>query len=130
MGYDEVLRFADSWLLAWNSHDLQAILDHFDDGVVFTSPLARQLVAGSDGVIRGKVALGQYWAEGLRRLPMLHFSIEALYVGTNTIVINYRNHVGNLVNEVLVFAGDRVIEGHATYRNEDAATTSGVEQGP
>jgi len=116
--------------VAWNSHDLEAILSHFDEDVVFTSPLARQLIEGNDGVIRGKTALRAYWTEGLRRVPTLHFSIEALYVGVNTIVINYRNHVGNLVNEVLVFTEGRVVEGHATYREPDAATTSGVEQGP
>jgi len=30
-------------------------------------------------------------------------------------VINYRNHRGDLVNEVLTFDGDLVCEGHGTY---------------
>jgi hypothetical protein len=32
-------------------------------------------------------------------------------------VINYRNHRGESVNEVLIFDGDLVREGHGTYVN-------------
>jgi hypothetical protein len=107
--------FAAQWLDAWNAHDLNAILGHFDDEVVFTSPLAIRMVEESDGVIRGKAELRAYWSEGLRRNPDLHFEIENLYLGVSTIVIHYRNHTGGLVNEVLTFDGPLVIEGHATY---------------
>ena len=48
------------------------MLNHFADDVVFTSPVAVQLLANRDGVIRGKVALRAYWQEGLRR-PLLGF---------------------------------------------------------
>jgi ketosteroid isomerase-like protein len=108
-------RFASDWLDAWNDHDLEAILGHFSDDVVFTSPLAIRIIEGSDGVIRGKAALRAYWSEGLRRNPELHFEIEGLYFGVNTVVIQYRNHSGGLVNEVLTFDGSLVHEGHATY---------------
>src|ERR1039457_6332934 len=37
-------QFASEWLDAWNAHDLELILSHFTEAVVFTSPLARQLV--------------------------------------------------------------------------------------
>lgn len=108
-------QFAAEWLDAWNGHDLERILGHFSDDVVFTSPLALRIVDGSDGVLRGKDELRDYWREGLRRNPELHFEIEDLYLGVNSVVINYRNHSGGLVNEVLVLDGDLVNEGHATY---------------
>jgi ketosteroid isomerase-like protein len=107
--------FASRWLDAWNAHDLDAILSHFSEEVTFTSPLARQIVDGSDGVIRGKEELRSYWREGLRRNPGLHFAIEDLHLGVDTLVIHYRNHSGGLVNEVLTFDGPLVAEGHATY---------------
>jgi hypothetical protein len=108
-------RFAAQWLDAWNDHDLESILSHFSDDVVFSSPLAQRIVEGSDGTIRGMDELRGYWSEGLRRNPELHFEIEGLYVGVNTLVIQYRNHSGGLVNEVLAFDGPLVVEGHATY---------------
>jgi ketosteroid isomerase-like protein len=108
-------RFAAEWLDAWNAHDLEGILSHFSDEVVFTSPLAQRIVEGSDGVIRGIDDLRAYWSEGLRRNPELRFEIENLYLGVTTLVIHYRNHAGGLVNEVLTFDGPLVVEGHATY---------------
>lgn len=56
-----------------------------------------------------------YWAEGLRRIPNLHFEVVGVYRGVDTLVINYRKQRGNLVNEVLVFDGPLIREGHGTY---------------
>lgn len=44
----------------------------------------------------------------------------------NTVVINYRNHTGALVCEVLRFEAPLVVEGHGTYLTDDAAGASGV----
>jgi ketosteroid isomerase-like protein len=106
--------FADRWVKDWNAHDVEALLEHFTDDVVFTSPVAVRLLGG-DGIIRGKQALRDYWTEGIRALPDLHFEVLALYTGIDTLVINYRNQSGGLVCEVLTFDGARVREGHGTY---------------
>ncbi len=107
--------FADNWVQGWNAHDLEQVLSHFAEDVVFTSPVAVQLLDIDDGVIRGKPALRHYWSEGLRRIPDLHFDLLGVYVGVSTLVINYRNQRGGLVNEVLIFDGDLVTSGHGTY---------------
>jgi len=36
---DEAWSFANHWISAWNSHDLDAILSHYDDSVELTSPV-------------------------------------------------------------------------------------------
>jgi ketosteroid isomerase-like protein len=87
---------ATAWASAWNAHDLDEILSHFADDIVFTSPVAAQLVAGSNGVIEGKQALRHYWEQGLRLIPDLHFEVVGVYVGVNVMVINYRNQKGQL----------------------------------
>lgn len=38
-----------------------------------------------------------------------------MYAGIDTIVLNYRNQVGGLVSEVLIFRDGLVAEGHATH---------------
>jgi len=109
--------FSRHWVMSWNNHDVDAVLAHFHDNVVFTSPVAAQLYPETAGVIRGKAALRHYWSGALQRMPDLHFVVEDIYLGIDTIVINYRNQNGGLVNEVLRFAdGGLVIEGHGTYR--------------
>ncbi len=90
-------------------------MQHFDEDIVFSSPVAKQLLKDSDGILHGKEALRQYWTEGLRRIPDLHFDLLAVYAGVNCIVLNYRNQKGGLVCEVLVFNGHRVIAGYGTY---------------
>lgn len=108
--------FSQQWARAWNSRDLDAVLTHFHDDVAFTSPVAAQMYPETAGVIHGKTELRRYWTGALARQPDLRFVIEDVYRGIDTIVINYRNQTGGLVNEVLRFTGDGlVIEGHATH---------------
>ena len=113
--------FAGAWLADWNRHDLDAILAHFTDDVVFHSPVAARLFPDSGGVIRGRDALREYWAEGLRQIPDLRFELLGVYAGVDSVVIHYRNQKGGLVNEVLIFNGPLVGEGHATYLDDTAA---------
>ncbi|MGV0624510.1 nuclear transport factor 2 family protein [Mycolicibacter minnesotensis] len=115
--------FARHWVRGWNSHDVDAVLAHFHDDVLFTSPVAAEMYPETAGVIRGKVALRHYWSGALQRLPDLRFVVEGVYRGIDTVVINYRNQNGRLVNEVLRFGDDGlVIEGHGTYLVDGAAT--------
>jgi hypothetical protein len=115
MTNEEMQTFTSEWADAWNTHDLDRILSHFSDNVTFASPVAAQIMPESGGVIRGKKGLEEYWREGLRRIPDLHFDVIATYVGIDTIVINYRNQSGVLVNEVLELEGNVVVRGHGTY---------------
>jgi len=115
MGTPEPTAFADAWVRAWNAHDLDALLVHFAEDVVFSSPVAAQLIEGCDGVLRGKPALRAYWSLGLERIPDLRFEVVGVYAGVTAIVIHYRNQKGGLVCEVMVFRDGLVVEGHGTY---------------
>lgn len=112
---DTARAFVDQWLADWNAHDLDALLAHYADDVVFTSPLAARLLPGSGGVARGTAALREYWTAGLAALPDLHFDVLEHYVGVDTIVIRYRNQSGGVVSEVLEFDGGTIARGHGTY---------------
>lgn len=108
--------FADEWVTAWNAHDVEAVLVHFSDDVVFTSPVAARVLPDTGGVVRGKAALRHYWTVALAAVPDLCFEVTGVYQGTSTLVINYRNQRGQLVNEVLTFGVDGLVnEGHGTY---------------
>jgi hypothetical protein len=67
-------------------------------------------------VVRGKAALRDYWTTALSQQANLHFELIGVYSGESTLVINYRNHRGQSVNEVLTFDGDGLVRvGHGTY---------------
>jgi len=119
--------FAQRWKDNWNAHDLDALLGHFADDAVFRSPAAAQILADSDGIIRGKDALRAYWAEALRLIGDLHFEIDAVYTGLDMIVINYTNQRGNKVCEVLTFADDGLVaSGQGTYLTDSVAAATGA----
>jgi ketosteroid isomerase-like protein len=63
--------FAAAWVGAWNAHDVEAVLAHFHNDVLFTSPVAARLLPETGGVVRGKAALRDYWVTALDRLPDL-----------------------------------------------------------
>lgn len=107
--------FSQEWVEAWNSHDVERVLAHFSDDVEFSSPVAKKLLPDTLGFIRGKDQLRQYWTRALEKMPNLKFEVVAVYTGVSTIVITYRNHLGNTVNEVLIFSDELVVKGHGTY---------------
>lgn len=49
MDHAEAEAFVDQWVQGWNAHDIEGLLTHFTEDVVFTSPIAAQLLDGSDG---------------------------------------------------------------------------------
>ncbi|MDQ2879380.1 MAG: nuclear transport factor 2 family protein [Pseudomonadota bacterium] len=110
--------FVQAWVDAWNAHDVEGVLAHFHDDAAFSSPFARMVFADSDGVFRGKPAIRRYWQTALAMIPDLKFVVQRFFVGVDTIVIEYRNHRGLIVNEVLIFDGDRVRQGFGTYPPE------------
>ena len=59
--------FTEDWLTAWNHHDVDAMLTHFHDDIVFTSPVAARAMPGSEGVVRGKAAPPHMCWSGLSR---------------------------------------------------------------
>ncbi|WP_211588682.1 nuclear transport factor 2 family protein [Allorhizocola rhizosphaerae] len=108
------LSFADQWVRDWNSHDIKAVLAHFADDVVFTSPLAARVIPESGGVVRGKEALRAYWTQAFSQVPDLRLELVSLFVGVSTVVIGFRNQKGDLRGEVLEFDNGLVVRGHAT----------------
>jgi hypothetical protein len=88
------LDFAREWIAAWNAHDLAYILSHYADDFEMSSPVIVQLVGEPSGVLRGKPAVGAYWALALERIPDLHFELEHVYGGVNSVTIGYRGPRG------------------------------------
>jgi hypothetical protein len=107
--------FAAEWLAAWNNHDIEAVLTHFADEAVFTSPLAARVVPQTGGIVRGKQALREYWTRAIDRIPVLQFTLLGVYAGLDTIVIRFCNERGEERCEVLRLSDGLVCEGHGTY---------------
>jgi ketosteroid isomerase-like protein len=101
---DDPAAFASEWLAAWNAHDLELILAHYAEDVIFLSPVAARVTGR--GRIEGKPALRAYWATAFERSPDLHFSLDAVYAGAGSLTIAYSNQRSVAVTETFVFGSD------------------------
>lgn len=108
--------FAADWIAAWNAHDLDRILSHYVEDFEMISPVIVERVGERSGRLRGKDAVGAYWATGLRAQPPLRFELIDVFPGVRSIVLHYRSVGRRVVFEVLEFddAG-RVVRGRAHY---------------
>jgi ketosteroid isomerase-like protein len=115
MDADFALSFAEEWVAAWNSHDLDRITTHYTDDVVFSSPHIVRRLGKPSGEVRGIDELRTYWGSGLEAETELHFTLEDVRFSVDTLVINYRNQRGHAVAEVLRFRDGRVCWGCGAY---------------
>ena len=106
--------FANEWIEAWNSHDLERILSHYSEDVVVISPIAKRLTGKAE--IIGKEALKAYFSKGLEAYPDLHFTLHEVFEGEGSVVLCYENQMGTKAAECMVFddAG-KVVKMRAHY---------------
>jgi predicted ester cyclase len=98
---DEALNLADLWVAAWNAHDLDLIMMHYEEAVELTSPVAAQLLAASHGRVVGKTSLRAYFRRGLEAYPDLHFQLVDVLCGVNSVVLYYTNQKGTRTAEFM-----------------------------
>lgn len=101
MTKDEILHLANDWIAAWNSHDLDAIMSHYEDAIELTSPVAAQLLGVPDGKVIGKANLRAYFERGLDAFPELRFDLENILSGLNSVVLYYKNQKGTRTAEFM-----------------------------
>jgi hypothetical protein len=99
----EVKRFARQWVAAWNSHDLDAIMSHYDVDVVLISPVAAKILDRPSGTVEGDAALRNYFKRGLGLYPNLHFELLDVMCGLASIVVLHKNQKGTRTADFMEF---------------------------
>ena len=101
--------FAAEWVEAWNSHDLNRVLSHYEEDVVLTSPRIKLFLGKDDGTLRGKAALRDYMERALERAPDLRFTLDRVYSGVNAVVLEFHTHQGRHTAEFMEFGRSGLI---------------------
>lgn len=111
--------FAEEWIDAWNSHDLDRILSHYTDDFSITTPMAAKLYPQSNGIVVGKEEVRKYWTIGLERIPNLKFELIELLIGIDGITIYYLNRATNKkAAEVMTFDKNLMVNQINVYYSE------------
>lgn len=112
----EAKGFARQWAAAWNSHDLDAIMSHYDMDVVLISPVAANILDNPSGTVGGNAALRNYFKRGLELYPNLHFELLDVMCGLSSIVVCYKNQKGTRTAEFMEFGKNgKIIRVVANY---------------
>lgn len=110
----EARAYAEDWIAAWNSHDLDRILSHYAPEIELLSPIALQRVGA--GRIAGIPALRAYWTGALKAIPDLKFELLGVLLGHECVTLRYKNQRDQEVVETLEFGMDgKVVRAFACY---------------
>ena len=116
MDADKAQSFTRAWVQAWNDHDLEAILSHYAEDVVFHSPRIRMVTGRDVDSVSGKAELRAYWGKALAMLRDLFFEVDQVLVGSDALNILYTNERSQTVGETFIFgADDKVVCSIAAY---------------
>jgi hypothetical protein len=94
-------KLAEHWIAAWNAHDLDLIMTHYEDAIELTSPVAAQLLGTPEGKVSGKANLKAYFQRGLAAYPELHFRLDDVLLGVSSVVLFYTNQKGTQTAEFM-----------------------------
>jgi ketosteroid isomerase-like protein len=119
MTREQAQRYAEQWAADWNRRDLDAVLRHFEDDVVWSSPKAVQAVGVP--TVRGKEALRRYLLAATERAQSLCFTVRRIIWDpeTSELSIVYDREINGLhdrASEILRFGkSGRVASGEVHY---------------
>lgn len=106
MNAEQANVLAQSWIAAWNAHDLPRILSHYSDDFDMTSAYIVQLTGEPSGTLRGKAAVGAYWSKALEKFPDLHFESRQVLYSPGSVTLIYLSNRSGLAAEVFFVGKD------------------------
>lgn len=124
IGRQQAEDLAREWVEAWNRHDLDGIMAHYADDIVFTSPFVETLANEPTGTLHSATALRAYFSKGLTAYPQLRFELLAVLTGVSSVTLCYRSVKDKLATEVMTLNADGLIARvQVHYRDGDSQTT-------
>lgn len=113
MPVNKNLFIAHRWFDAFNAHNLEQLLALYDDNAEHFSPKLKIRKPETDGLIKGKNALRDWWQDAFDRLPTLHYKVTSLTANTDRVFMEYIRQVENeadmLVAEVLEIKDGKIV---------------------
>ena len=113
MPVNKNLSIAHRWFDAFNAHNLEQLLALYDDNAEHFSPKLKIRKPETDGLIKGKNALRDWWKDAFDRLPTLNYKVTSLTANENRVFMEYIRKVENeedmLVAEVLEIKDGKIV---------------------
>ncbi len=106
-------KIALQWFDAFNQHNIDQLLDLYDENADHYSPKLKIHQPQTLGFIKGKPALRAWWQDAFQRLPNLHYKVLFLTAEDDRVFMEYtRQTTGEedlSVGEVLIIKDGKII---------------------
>ena len=103
---------AQEWFEAFNGHDLEKLLELYDENAVHFSPKLKIRIPTTNGLVKGKPALRRWWKDCFDRLPELKYLPKTLTANESRIFMEYVRQVPGeadmMVAEVLEISNGKI----------------------
>ena len=113
MNPEELKNIATLWFKAFNNHDLENLLELYDDEAEHFSPKLKVREPATKGLIKGKEALRKWWQDCFERLPTLQYQVNKLTADSEQVFMEYTRKVEGEedmeIGEVLEIKNGKII---------------------
>lgn len=110
---EKLQSIAFKWFDAFNNHNLDQLLSLYDDDAEHFSPKLKIKKPETNGLIKGKQALHEWWQEAFEQLPTLSYKVTSLTANSDRVFMEYVRSVDGendmLVAEVLEFRDGNIV---------------------
>lgn len=104
---------AQKWFEAFNEHNIEMLLAMYDDNAEHYSPKLKIHQPQTNGLIKGKNLLRNWWQDAFTRLPKLHYKVLTLTANSEQVFMEYIRQIPNeadlQVGEVLVIKNGKIV---------------------
>lgn len=101
------------WFEAFNEHNLEKLLSLYDDNAEHYSPKLKIRRPETNGLVKGKSSLRDWWKDSFDRLPTLRYEVQKLTADEEQVFMEYIRHVEGeedlRVGEVLEIKNGKII---------------------
>jgi ketosteroid isomerase-like protein len=99
------IEISKQWFAAFNEHNLENLLSLYHVNAEHYSPKLKIRLPETNGLVRGKDALREWWQDAFDRLPTLNYTYTTLTANNDRVFMEYLRKVSGepdmLVAEVL-----------------------------
>lgn len=105
---------AKAWLQAFNEHHLENLLELYDENAEHFSPKLKIRIPESQGLIKGKSAMRDWWRDAFERLPSLQYREITITANAERVFMEYlrivEGETNYMVAEVLEIKSGKIIK--------------------
>lgn len=94
---------ANKWITAWNSGNVEEILDHYTEDVILYSAAAKRRWNATDGKLVGKLAVENHFRKAFEEVPGMQLEFIKMLTGTEGVLLIYKRETGIMAADLVLF---------------------------